>query len=90
MEFVLLSNIFTIPPENSDDNEDVANSPDNGDKTIEQEEDHLHFRLKDELLVRVAIIGVTGGQVGHVAGQFRQLVCGEKGPHGYFINAVSS
>ena len=65
MKFVLLSNIFTIPPENSDDNEDVANSPNDRDKTIEKKEDHLDLWLKDEVLVCVAIIRVAGGQVGH-------------------------
>ena len=56
-------------PDNCDDNDDVTNSSDYGDKAIEEEECLLNTKMEDQLLLNVAGGGVTGGA--HVGGQVR-------------------
>ena len=60
---ILLSSLFlhvlVYPPDNSDDNEEITESPNDGDKSIQDEECYLNLRYEDELLFSVAVIKAT-------------------------------
>ena len=53
--------VIIILPYDSDDNDDVTNSPNDGDNAIEDEEGSLNTGEKDELLLYIAGGGITGG-----------------------------
>ena len=53
--------LILLLPDDCDDNDDVANSPNDGDNAIEDEEGALNTGEKDELLLYIAGGGITGG-----------------------------
>ena len=57
---ILLSSLFlhvlVCPPDNSNHNEEITESPNDGDKSIQDEECYLNLRYEDELLFSVAVL----------------------------------
>ena len=62
--WVFCFNYCDMLPDDGDHNEQVADRPDEGDDAVEDEEDDLHLRDEDELLLGVAVVegGALRGQ----------------------------